>query len=526
MTPSINTYVTSSGATAVKVVFKSRGRRMVKHVGSAHDEAELAVLMEKARQIAQAGQTSLDLEALVGAPKPIVSGSALMGATTSALLIQVLSHAWEVLGLGEAVDGDEGFKQMVFARLVEPTSKAQVPRVLGEIGVQPLTVRTLYRSLASCVDNDWRSSIQAALYKRVNACGDLSLVLYDVTTLYFETETEDDLRKVGFSKERRVDPQITVGMLVDRGGFPLQVGCWEGNHAETKTIVPTVQGFLDAHGVDPADLVVVADAGMMSYTNLTALDKAGLSFIVGSKTTKAPWDLAEHTHFHGEAYTDGQIIETTTPRKGIKSLKGRSKVRSRPAWTPQDNPESWRVVWHYSAKRFAHDNTTLTAQENKAKAVIDGEKTARRPRFVKGSADHLSLDEASLKRARATAGLKGYVTNMTSKRMNAAEVVSSYRSLWHVEQSWRMSKHDLRARPIFHHRKDSIEAHLTMVITALAVARYLQDTTGTSIKKIIHTLKPIQTAQIHLAGQTITASHPLTPQAQTILNALDIDPEI
>ena len=257
-----------------------------------------------------------------------------------------------------------------------------------------------------------------------------------------------------------------------------------------------------------------------------ALDEAGLSFIVGSRTTKAPWDLAEHTHLHGEACTDGQIIETTTPRKGIKSLKGRSRVRSRPAWAPQDNPESWRVVWHYSAKRLAHDNTTLTAQENKARAVIDGERTARRPRFVKGSADHLSLDEASLKRARATAGLKGYVTNMTSKRMNAAEVVSSYRSLWHVEQSWRMSKHDLRARPIFHHRKDSIEAHLTMVMTALAVARYLQDTTGTSIKNIIHTLKPIQTAQIHLAGQTITASHPLTPQAQTILNALDIDPEI
>lgn len=84
-----------------------------------------------------------------------------------------------------------------------------------------------------------------------------------------------------------------------------------------------------------------------------ALDEAGLSFIVGSRTTKAPWDLAEHTHLHGEACTDGQIIETTTPRKGIKSLKGRSRVRSRPAWAPQDNPESWRVVWHYSAKRLA-----------------------------------------------------------------------------------------------------------------------------------------------------------------------------
>ncbi|MDO4901741.1 hypothetical protein [Actinomyces sp.] len=115
---------------------------------------------------------------------------------------------------------------------------------------------------------------------------------------------------------------------------------------------------------------------------------------------------------------------------------------------------------------------------------------------------------------------------MTAARVSAAEVVSSYPRLWHVEQSWRMSKHDLRARPIFHHQRDFIEAHLTMVMAALAVARYLQDATSMSIKRIIHTLKPIHTAQIHLAGQTIIASHPLTPQAQTMLNALYIDPEI
>ena len=298
MVPSINTYTTSSGARAVKVVFKDRGRRTVEHVGSAHGEAELAVLMDKARQIAEAGQTSLDLDALVGAPAPGVPGSALMGATRSALLIGVLEHAWTALGLDGAVEGDEAFRQMVAARLVEPTSKEQVPRVLGEIGLDPVTVRTLFRSLARCVQRDWRTSIQAALHARVAAHGDLSLLMYDVTTLYFEAEKEDDLRRVGFSKERRVDPQVTVGMLVDRTGFPLQVGCWEGNHAETKTIVPMVQGFLTAHGVDPASLVVVADAGMLSYSNLTALDEAGCSFIVGSKTTKAPYDLAEHTHLH------------------------------------------------------------------------------------------------------------------------------------------------------------------------------------------------------------------------------------
>ena len=82
-----------------------------------------------------------------------------------------------------------------------------------------------------------------------------------VTTLYFETEKEDDLRKVGYSKERRIDPQIIVGLLVDRAGFPLRISCWEGNRAETTTIIPIAEAFQAAHGI--ADLVVVADAGML-----------------------------------------------------------------------------------------------------------------------------------------------------------------------------------------------------------------------------------------------------------------------
>ena len=105
----------------------------------------------------------------------------------------------------------------------------------------------------------------------------LALCLYDVTTLYFETEHEDDLRRVGYSKERRVDPQVIIGLLVDRHGFPLQVGCWEGNRAETTTIIPIVEAFQAAHGIE--DLIIVADAGMLSAANLTALDDARLRFI-------------------------------------------------------------------------------------------------------------------------------------------------------------------------------------------------------------------------------------------------------
>ena len=106
--------------------------------------------------------------------------------------------------------------------------------------------------------------------------------------------------------------------------------------------------------------------------------------------------------------------------------------------------------------------------------------------------------------------------------MGAGEVVSSYHELWHVEQSFRMSKHDLRARPVFHHTRDAIEAHLTVVMAALAVARYLQETTGISVKRIIRALKPLQDVTINLNGHHLTAADPLTPQAEKILTALNI----
>ena len=158
-----------------------------------------------------------------------------------------------------------------------------------------------------------------------------------MTTLYFEAEREDDLRRVGYSKERRVDPQVIVGLLVDRRGFPLRIGCWEGNKAETTTIIPVVEAFQAAHGID--ELVIVADAGMLSAANLTALDEAKLRFIVGARTTRAPGDLEAHFRWAGDAFTDGQLIDTITPRgartpsgiraSGLSPSGTRSSIRGR-----------------------------------------------------------------------------------------------------------------------------------------------------------------------------------------------------
>ncbi|TWP32681.1 IS1634 family transposase, partial [Leekyejoonella antrihumi] len=166
------------------------------------------------------------------------------------------------------------------------------------------------------------------------------------------------------------------------------------------------------------------------------------------------------------------------------------------------------------------DRKTLTLQENRAKAVVAGEKSARTPRFVTTEGDTRTLNEAALSRARQLVGLKGYVTNIPADTMGAGEVISSYHDLWHVEASFRLSKSDLRARPIFHHTRDAIEAHLTIVFAALAIARHLQNITGLSIKKIVKTLQPLQQIEVTIGGHTHVAADPLTDLAEQILEAI------
>jgi hypothetical protein len=146
---------------------------------------------------------------------------------------------------------------------VEPTSKADAARVLADLGVEAVSYRTIQRHLAKVITGDYRDQVAATCFSHAADRGGLSLLLYDVTTLYFEAENEDDLPKVGYWKERRIDPQIVVGLLVDRTGFPLEIGCFEGNTAETTTLVPIITSFANRHDLGDTAMVIAADAGML-----------------------------------------------------------------------------------------------------------------------------------------------------------------------------------------------------------------------------------------------------------------------
>jgi Transposase DDE domain len=153
-------------------------------------------------------------------------------------------------------------------------------RVLSEVGIDPASYATLKRRLPVYAEDSWRQRFAAACAKHATL-GPASLVLYDVSTLYFETDKGDGFREPGFSTERRLDPQITIGLLTDASGFPLMVEAFEGNKAETKTMLPTIEAFMAAHQL--GDVTIVADAGMISEANMKAIEDAGLLFIIGAR---------------------------------------------------------------------------------------------------------------------------------------------------------------------------------------------------------------------------------------------------
>jgi hypothetical protein len=235
----------------------------------ADDQAELDLGLEVAAAAASGG--------------PLEIAGSRMGHLWDALV-----RAYDALSFADAAKSDEVFRQLVLARLIEPTSKEGSIRVIEEVGIKPVSYPTIKRRVPVYAKQEWRQALSSAAARRA-ALGPASLVLYDVTTVYFETDQGDGFRESGSSKERRLEAQITHGLLTDAAGFPLEVSAFEGNKAETQRMLPVIETFKATHGLE--DATVVADAGMISAGNQQALQDARLSFILGAKISDVPYVL-------------------------------------------------------------------------------------------------------------------------------------------------------------------------------------------------------------------------------------------
>ncbi len=484
----VRTVKTASGATAVQIVWSSRkGSRQIEHLGSAHDEAQLEALKAAATQRLAAGQQSLDLD--LGQNRTS-DGPLKITASCSQHLWDALCHAYRVLGFDRALDGDEVFRDLVLARIIEPTSKADSLRVLAETGVDPPAYRTVKRRLPAFAKDAVRQALSKACATHAQL-GPASLVLYDVSTLHFETDVADGFREPGFSKERRLDPQITLGLLTDASGFPLNVAAFEGNKAETATMVPVINAFKAAHRL--TDVTVVADAGMISESNQVALQAAGLSFILGTRIPYLPDVVRQWRDDHpDDQVPDGLVLTQPWPSTSAEKARG--------------IPD--RVIYY----QYRHDRARRTLrgideQIAKAQRAVDGHAPVKRNRFIQLTGATRSVNRTLEAKVRALAGWKGYTTNLTSQP--AEFIIGAYHQLWRIEKSFRMSKHDLAARPIYHRTRDSIEAHLTIVFAAMAVSHWIEHRTGWSIKKFVRTARRYRTVQIRAGQQILTAADPL-----------------
>jgi len=469
---------TTSGATAIQIAYKVKGRIVkIIHLGSAHNQKELNVFLAIARKRLQASQLELF---------PETQSSLRVGIrrSFSGLLWNTLREQYRQLGFVQLED--EIFEALCIARIVEPTSKLDSLRVLADMGIGPINRNKLYRSLAKAAERDYRLRISQACFEHVGREG-LALVLYDVTSLYFEVQQEDDYRKPGLSKERRLEPQIIIGLLVDRNGFPLGIHSFEGNKAETTTILPVIQAFLAQNGLTKT--TIVADAAMLSADNLAALTEAGYTYIVGSRLYKIPYEIAEYQK--AGPLSDQQIV--TVRQNG------------------------YRVIYQYRAKRAALDLRNIEKQIDKAKKALSGQIPVRRTKFLSVKAKSKQLNQKLIHKTKALAGIKGYVTNLD---IPDEKVIDYYHQLFQVEATFRMAKTDLRARPIYHRKRDAIEAHLTIVLAALAISRHIEHLTGISIRQFVKLLRPIRSGIVTINGIEVVAEPEITERAESILEKL------
>jgi transposase len=287
--------------------------------------------------------------------------------------------------------------------------------------------------------------------------------------------------------------------LTDATGFPLTVAAFEGNKAETATMLPVINAFKAAHRL--TDVTVVADAGMISEANQVAIQAAGLSYILGTRIPFLPDVVREWCDTHpGEDLPDGQVLTQPWPATSSEKARG--------------IPD--RVIYY----QHRHDRARRTLrgideQVAKAQRAVDGMAPVKRNRFIKLTGATKTINRDLEVKVRELAGWKGYTTNLTSQTPEF--VIDAYHQLWRIEKCFRMSQHDLQARPIYHHKRESIDAHLTIVFAALAVSHWVENQTGWSIKKIVRTARRYRTIKIRAGQQILTAADPLPDDVREAL---------
>lgn len=444
-----------SGSISIQAIQKKNGAYLVvKSFGSSKDPNEIEQFLFEARAFVENPTDSAPLFAAPSSEDMAIRHflKNLSNETVRTIGPELIFGAvFDRIGFGAI--RDELFRHLVIARLAYPVSKLKTVDYLYRYRGIRTHESMLYRALDT-LHTKHKEAVEKISYEHTKkTIGAISVVFYDMTTLYFETEDEDDLRKIGFSKDGKFQcPQIMVGLLVGEGGYPIGYDIFEGNTFEGHTLIPTLEKIQQKYGFDKP--IVVADAGLLSKDNIKKLQENRYQFILGARI-KNETDAVKKTILLTREEMKAGDVRTMQKENGATLVVSLSDKR---------------------ARKDAHNREKgLKKLRLKVKSgILTKQSVTNRGynKFLTLSSDvKVSLDEEKIKADEKWDGLKGYVTNST---LPPDKVIEHYGHLWQIEKAFRISKTDLRIRPIYHHKRKRIEAHLCIAFVAYSIWKELE----------------------------------------------------
>ena len=364
------------------------------------------------------------------------------------------------------------FRHLVICRLFNPGSKLRTVDYLRRYLGVDYDVEAVYKFLDNLCfrkekdckkgkpvkpvkpeGEDIKAQVERISYEwtKKQCGGKVSVVFYDMTTLYFEAEQEDDLRKPGFSKDgKHACPQIFLGLLVAAGGNPIGYEIFEGNIFEGKTLIPVIERLAKKFGFDHP--IVVADSGLLSKANMEELAKNGYEYIIGARVKNETDEVKQAIIAMDLQYGDVKVIDKGG---GIRLVVSKSEKRAKKdAHARKKGME--RLQKRFKTGKLTKDNINKRGYNKYLK--LEGDVT-------------VTIDMDRFEADAVWDGVKGHVTNT---KLDEGCVLSSYSNLWFIERAFRMNKGDLRARPIFHRLHNRIEAHICICFTAYTIMLELE----------------------------------------------------
>ncbi len=445
-----------SGSISIQIVEKKLGNnKVIKSVGCSKNPQEIELLFKKAYSLIP----ELEKQSIFD------FGYSNFDATILSFLKQ--KDSFQILNIGpELVLGnifnsigfndikEPLFKELVLSRLVYPGSKLKTINYLQRHKNIQVSIQSVYDFLDK-LHTKYQESIEEIVFNySKKILGNIAIIFYDMTTLYFEAEDEDDLRKIGFSKDGKFQkPQIMLGLLVGENGYPLSYNIFEGNTFEGKTLLPIIEQLQTRYNFKQ-NPIVTADSALLSKSNLQKLTQQEYKFIIGARIKNE------------EADTKKTILLKSKDLKHGESFIITKKDKT-------------KLIISYSNKRAKKDKSNREKGLKKLKQKIASGKLTKTAINNRGYNKFLELkneikvelNKIKIKEDESWDGLKGYITNTD---LTSNQVIEHYSHLWKIEKAFRISKTDLRIRPIYHYRKRRIESHICICFVAYTIWKELE----------------------------------------------------